>query len=321
MKRFLWLSFAVILCLMLAACQDSEALLTGAATSGPAAAPSFTPAPLPTRTAEPAATSTLTPAPTARPSLTPQPICTATLTATPTPPPCAENGRLETFEIASVLFKTPLRGLVYLPPCYDASPAQSYPVLYLIHAMNRDENQWVELGLPEAADRLMQSGIVRPYLIVMPYDPSGWKQPAEMPFDLALVNDVIPYIDGRYHTQTDRAHRAVGGLSRGGGWAIHIGLLRWGLFSAMGAHSPGIFRDDAEHLKKWLERIPADSLPRIWVDIGESDHELLPSVLDFEALLTDKAVPHEWRLSPGYHDDRYWRKELETYLRWYGAEW
>ena len=41
----------------------------------------------------------------------------------------------------------------------------------------------------------------------------------EAGFGDRVVNVIIPYIDSNYRTLADRQHRAVGGLSLGGGWA------------------------------------------------------------------------------------------------------
>jgi enterochelin esterase-like enzyme len=196
---------------------------------------------------------------------------------------------------------------------------QRYPVLYLLHGQNFDENQWLHIGATDVADHLILAGDTPPFIIVMPYDPS-WKQPTEYGFADALTVELIPYVDAHYRTIADRAHRAVGGLSRGAGWAIHFGLTRPDLFGALGAHSPVVFLTDSPHLSEWLKAIPPDSLPRIFLDIGDNDRGL-GTALELEDILNEQNIPHEWHLFQGYHEEAYWRAHVEEYLRWYAAGW
>jgi enterochelin esterase-like enzyme len=158
-------------------------------------------------------------------------------------------------------------------------------------------------------------------IIVMPRDRS-WSQPTKDNFGLVMVQELIPWIDENYRTYASRKQRAVGGLSRGASWAIHLGLSHWELFSSIGLHSPPVFQADTRHIREWLDAIPQDSLPRIYMDIGERDRQvIMRSAIWFEYLLTEKNIPHEWHLFPGYHEESYWKTHVEEYLRWYSAGW
>jgi len=232
-----------------------------------------------------------------------------------------EAGRKEQGSLSSRLLRLPLEFIVYLPPCYDQETDSRYPVLYLIHGQNYNNDQWDRLGADEAADALIASGDVPPFIIVMPRDRS-WAQPTEDHFGEVLVDQLVPYIDAHYRTRAERAYRAIGGLSRGAGWAVHLGLSRWELFGAIGAHSLPVFWSDTAHIRQWLKAIPADALPRIYLDIGEKDRpSILESATWFESLLTEQGIPHEWHLFPGYHEEAYWQAHVEAYLRWYAAGW
>ncbi len=211
--------------------------------------------------------------------------------------------------------------LVYLPPCYDDFLSQKYPVLYLIHGQNYDHFQWDNLGINETADQLISTDMIPPLIIVMPRD-RNWAQPTEDNFGQVLVNELIPIIDRNYRTIPDREHRAVGGLSRGAGWAVHLGLSEWRLFGSIGAHSLPVFWTDTRHIRTWLKQIPSRMLPRIYLDIGDKDRpQIFASAIWFEEVLTDLGIPHEWYLFPGYHEEAYWQEHLIDYLRWYTAEW
>ena len=219
------------------------------------------------------------------------------------------------------LLPLPLDYLVYLPPCYDQQPERRYPVLYMIHGQNYNNDQWDRLGIDESADTLIAEGQIPPLIIVLPRDRS-WAQPTEDLFGQVIVDGLVPWIDSHYRTQPKRTQRAVGGLSRGAGWAVHLGLSQWELFGAIGAHSLPVFWTDTSHVRQWLRDIPPDELPRIYLDIGENDRPaILDSAIWFENLLTEERIPHEWHLFPGYHEEAYWESHVEQYLRWYTQGW
>jgi enterochelin esterase-like enzyme len=213
----------------------------------------------------------------------------------------------------------PMEFRVYLPPCYDQFADERYPVLYLIHGMNYNDDQWDRLGAADIADELIRKKEIHPFLIVMPRDRS-WVQPDQDGFGQAVIDTLIPYIDTVYRTLPDRAHRALGGLSRGASWTVHLGLIHWELFSALGMHSLPVFWADTPHVRQWLDAIPRDSLPRIFMDTGDKDY-LIRSTRWFEEVLNQKNIPHEWYLFPGYHEEAYWSAHVEQYIRWYAQDW
>ncbi len=262
------------------------------------------------------------PTSTTAPSATPVPPTGTPLppTLVPTPSYCARtSGTLQRSELDTALLPKPLRYVVYLPPCYAQETQKRYPVLYMLHGQDDDENQWLRLGIASTADRLIASGTTPPFIIVLPFDYSSL-QPSQYKFEQAFTQVLIPQIDISYRALPDRAHRAIGGLSRGGGWAIYLGARHPDLFGAIGAHSPGIFYSSADALPVWFEAIPKDELPRIFIDIGDND-TLLKSTESFEAMLTQLDIPHDWHVYNGFHDETYWSAHVEEYLLWYAAGW
>lgn len=219
----------------------------------------------------------------------------------------------------SDLLKLPMEYRVFLPPCYDEQADRRYPVLYLVHGQNFNHDQWDRLGADDRAWELIANGEIPPFILVLPRDRS-WAQPDEDMFGRVLVEELIPAIDSRFRTLEGPEWRAIGGLSRGAAWSVHLGLNYPNLFGAIGAHSLPVFWYDTSRLRGWLDAIPAESMPRIFMDTGEKDY-LIRSTLWFEELLTEKNIPHEWYLYPGYHEEAYWESHVEQYLRWYTAEW
>jgi len=233
----------------------------------------------------------------------------------------AQGGEIEQLTIESEFLGEELRFRVYTPPCYAEQAQRRFPVLYLFHGQSYNDDQWDRLGADEAADKLIASGEIAPFLIVMPYDRVS-RQPSKAPFGGAVVEELLPWVDANYRTLAEREGRAIGGLSRGASWALHLGMTHPELFGAMGGHSPPVFVEDSDKVRGWLDGIPEELMPRIWLDIGELDQRrILDSVIWFEGLLDERDIPHEWSLFNGTHVEEYWSSHVELYLRWYAADW
>jgi len=229
------------------------------------------------------------------------------------------SGLLVTGVVNSALLAKPMTYRVYLPPCYIDNPETHYPALFLLHGQTYNEDQWIRLGVPTTMDRLIAAGEIPPFIIVFPYDYS-YLQPTQYRFEDVFMGALIPQIDASYRTIPDAAHRAVGGLSRGAAWALHLGIHHPDVFGAIGAHSPAIFYSDTASLPLYLRDIPAEQLPRLYIDIGDADEEL-QNTLSFKSFLDDYSIPYEWHMNIGFHDETYWAAHVEAYLRWYAEGW
>ncbi len=247
---------------------------------------------------------------------------TATFTLTPEPLTCwNEAGRIESQQINTQSLPDPLVFRVYLPPCYDLQVEREYPVLYLLHGQSYNDDQWDRLGVDETADQLISAGIISPFIIIMPGDRDQYTPPPQNLFGETLVYELIPHIDQTYRTIDQRAYRAIGGISRGGNWAIHLGLSHWEIFGAIAGHSTPTFATDGPpRIREYLQAIPDDKLPRIYLDAG-ADDSWISYTYQLEAILTEGNIPHEWYLFQGTHDEEYWANHIEDYLRWYTLDW
>jgi enterochelin esterase-like enzyme len=265
----------------------------------------------------PIPTATLTPVPATASSI---PEATPTIKSFPTATPMVCRtlpGRLQEGTLDS--FKPAQEFQVYLPPCYDEKTDERYPVLYLLHGQTYTDDQWIRLGAASIVDTLILSGESRPFIIVFP-DDRYWNLEAGPGFGDRLVNDLIPYIDSTYRTLPDREHRAIGGMSRGAGWSLRLGLTDWRLFGTVGLHSVAVLQKDYSRLKGWIASIPPTSRPQVFMDVGDADPELLKA-LQVESVLNDFDISHEWHLYSGAHTEEYWRAHVEEYMRWYAAQW
>ncbi|MCC7361471.1 MAG: hypothetical protein IT317_18435 [Anaerolineales bacterium] len=298
----------VVLAFSLAACapnpvRAASGTVTAQAATGTAAA-SGTPTLLP-----------VTPGPSPTPSLTPYPSATPRPTRTPTPTPCAvQAGTVTTLSVPSDALNYPIDAQLYLPPCY-ATSGQRYPVLYLIHGLNFTNTQWVELGAPAAADALSAAGEIAPLIIVMPSDRK------DVRLDPAFVTDLVPYIDANYRTLAEYRYRAIGGLSRGGGWSLHLGLRYPQVFGRVGGHSPAVFFGDENNLLAYARAIAKSGpVPALYLDIGADDSQR-QSAAWLDQVFTWFNFNHTYLVQPGGHTEAYWSAHLADYLRFYAADW
>ncbi|MBT3392320.1 MAG: hypothetical protein HN413_18130 [Chloroflexi bacterium] len=243
-------------------------------------------------------------------------------TPTPTPEICSQTtGRVESGELATDLLLEPLKYRVYLPPCYAEYLQRQYPALYWLHGQTYTEDQWLRLGAAETADRLLAEGIIPPVVMIFPAEQDHYTPPTDNTYGEALLNALIPHIEREYRVRSERTYRAIGGLSRGGNWAIYLGISQYEHFGVIGAHSaPGFVNDSEQRLREWLRAIPEAQLPRIYLDTG-ADDRWRQYTLQLGEILTDENIPHEWHQFQGVHDENYWAAHLETYLRWYAQEW
>lgn len=278
------------------------ALLFGLSACQPSNAVIATPTGVPST-----ATVTVTPSPSPVPA-----------TPSPSPWPClTEAGQV----IQDVVPTTspPQEFIIYLPPCYKNSVDARFPVLYLLNGQTYNQDQWVRLGAPAIADQLIHSNQAMSFIMVFP-DDRYWNSAAGPGFGDRFISDLIPYVENNYRTNLDREYRALGGLSRGGGWAAKLGFDHPELFGALGLHSPAFFKDNAPFLEKIIQAIPPETRPKLWLDIGEADIEL-PRALLFEEILTRNNYLHEFHRFTGDHTENYWVKHVGQYLQWYTQVW
>jgi len=279
----------------------------------------------------------LTPVPTIAPSSTPLPTHTttptATNTATSTPLPTTTPIPLPTLEgcpntesslidlqIPSELLGEPLLYRVYLPPCFSENPARPYPVLYLLHGQQQDATLWERLGALDLADRVAFSESLRPFIIVMPTERRFLVDLQETNYAPAVAEELIPAVDAAFPTCKEKSCRAIGGISRGGAWAVRIGFLYPDLFGYIGAHSPAVFGADLNRLPVTLKNSKPDEIPFTYIDTGRSDN-YRESAIKLENVLTDFGALHEWHLNEGQHEISYWQEHIAEYIAWYSQNW
>ena len=272
-----------------------------------------TPTPIPTITAQPSAT------PLVLPAVFPKLTNVSFRAAPPETVPCGDQGL--TFRGS-----TPDKNIAYhayLPPCYGLE-GRAYPVVYLIHGSIQNDSHWLDLGLAEYADAGINSGRYPPFIAIMPYSgrlgniSSGGPKSVEG----NTIGDIIPAIDSLFCTWNEAAGRSIGGISRGGYWALEIAFRNPALFGAVSGHSSHLRHEtDPARYNPLTTYATADlAHTRIWLDRGEKDF-LRVGQDQLHESLTSAGIPHEYRVNPGGHGDAYWAEHLPEYLDWHLALW
>jgi enterochelin esterase-like enzyme len=235
--------------------------------------------------------------------------------------PGIPHGKLEMIEYDSNTVGTKRRMQVYTPPGYTKD--KKYPVLYLLHGIGGDETEWQRFCKPNILlDNLIADGCAVPMIIVMP---NGRAQkndraegdvfasaPAFANFERDLLNDVIPVIESRYSTYTNRENRALAGLSMGGGQSLNFGLAHLDKFAWVGGFS------SAPNTKPPAQLLPdpnaAKQLKLLWLSCGNKDG-LISLSQGVHAYLKENKVPHVWHVDSRGHDPQEWKQALYYFVQ------
>jgi enterochelin esterase-like enzyme len=211
---------------------------------------------------------------------------------------------------------------VYTPPAYSVE--KKYPVLYLLHGIGGDETEWERFAAPDILlDNLIADGKAVPMIVVMPNGRAEADDhskndvfrhaPAFAKFEDDLLKDVIPAIESRYSTAADREHRALAGLSMGGGQSLNFGLAHLDTFAWIGGFS------SAPNTKPPTQLIanPNEAKQQIkllWLSCGNKDG-LITISQGVHAYLKEHDIPHVWNVDSNAHDATEWRNNLYYFVQ------
>ena len=234
------------------------------------------------------------------------------------------HGKIDSITYPSKTVGTSRRALIYTPPGY--SKKKKYPVLYLLHGIGGDEKEWYSQGHPETIlDNLYAQGKVAPMIVVLPNGRAmkddratgnifdSVKVQAFARFEQDLLNDLIPYIQKHYPVYTDREHRAVAGLSMGGGQSLNFGLGNLDKFAWVGGFSSAPNTKTPEALLPNPDKA-RQQLRLLWISCGDADGLMNFSRRTHDFLVAHK-VPHIFYVEPGVHDFKVWKNDLYMFTQ------
>lgn len=254
------------------------------------------------------------------------------------------QARVVTDSISSKVLNSTVLFNVYLPFGYDANADTQYPVLYLLHGFTDTYEAWVKKGQVDIiADELLATGEIVPMIIIMPnaggpdtrhtwngyFDMDGWA------YETFFYTELIPTVEARYHIYGDRQHRAVSGLSMGGGGSTVYAQRHPDMFSSCYAMSAwqtsgssplnpddkATYVTNAVHDHSSIEFVRRADEPskadlrtvRWFLDVGDDDF-LLDQNLELYGEMRRQRIPCELRVRNGGHTWEYWHTALRTSL-------
>ncbi|MBS1914875.1 MAG: esterase family protein [Bacteroidetes bacterium] len=262
---------------------------------------------------------------------------------------------IEQQTVKSAILGKNVRYTIYLPPDYFTSD-RSYPVVYLLHGFTDDNTGWLQFGeVNRYADKAIADGTIPPMIIVMPNGDSSWyinSYDGKEKYEDFFIKEFIPTIEKTYRIKAEKRYRGIAGLSMGGYGTLIYSMKYPDLFAAAAPLSAGVFTDDEitsmpdrnydivlgplfgkglkgkdrlnkawyeNSILKIVETTSAEELSKVryWIDCGDDDFLTKGNCL-LHIALTEKKVPHEFRVRDGSHSWTYWRTGITDALHFIG---
>ncbi len=258
----------------------------------------------------------------------------------------AQAGKVVTDSIRSTVLHATVKYNVYLPNGYEKDGG-SYPVVYLLHGFTDDYTAWAEKGqMQTVADELIETGEVRKMVIIMPNAGgpdvmntwNGYLNMPGWPYEDFFFQEFMPSVEKKYRCYGDKGHRAVMGLSMGGGGSTIYAQRHPDLFSSCYAMSAWLESDGGrrqtegiddkvylvsqamkEHSAlNFLRNADEETLQRLrtvkwFFDCGDDDF-LFDLSVNIHRLMREKRVKDELRIRNGVHNWEYWHLALRLAL-------
>lgn len=267
-----------------------------------------------------------------------------------------DHGRvIEQNIVRSKILNRDVAYTVYLPADYFTSE-RTYPAVYLLHGYTDDNTGWLQFGeINRYADKAIADGKIPPMIIVMPNADSSWyinSYDGKENYEDFFVEELIPGVEKKFRIKSERSYRAVAGLSMGGYGSLVLAMKHPDLFVASAPLSAAVFDDDAmvnmpdksyeqtfgqlfgrglkgksrlnaawykNSILKMAADNSADNLKRVryWIDCGDDDF-LSKGNCELHILLSERKIPHEFRVRDGAHTWSYWRTGIVDALAYIG---
>lgn len=253
--------------------------------------------------------------------------------------PAAHKARVFPIPVEHLYFHSEVLGVdknfsVMLPKSYSKETERRYPVVYMLHGAGENDWEWANIPvqmISEAITMVTNDGSAAECIVVFPnanedghmgyFNQDGWK------YEDYFFNELMPLIDARYRTIPDKGHRAIGGLSMGGGGSFNYGMRHPELFSSVyaisAAVSPTAF-EPKEELPDVLpstmdggsytpEQIEAAKDVCFVLDCGDDDFLFDANVATYQ-LMKKNGMNVQFRSYDGAHASYYWYDALRRAL-------
>lgn len=251
------------------------------------------------------------------------------------------QSKFVTDTIYSEILGSPRAYTVYLPASFDKNPGKQYPVLYLLHGLYGKNSDWQDMSqLKLIADKLTRNGTIDEMVIVtpdahqgLPNSQPGYFNLPEWRYEDFFFQEFMPQIEKKYRIIGDKRHRAIAGLSMGGGGTTGYCQHHPEAFAAaypmsalmsipLDRRSPSPNSFDDKLTKSCLENdcvefvLNADEATKQalrtidwYIDCGDDDFLLDCNLAIYQAM-RDNKIPAQLRVRDGMHNWEYWSSAL-----------
>lgn len=261
------------------------------------------------------------------------------------------QSKVLTDSIYSQVLKAHRAYTIYLPKSYEVAPKKKYPILYLLHGvMGTNEGWFRDQRAGEVLDQLIASGEACEMIVVSPNAggniyAGAWNGYFNMPgwaYEDFFYQEFLPMIESKYRVIADKQHRAIAGLSMGGGGTTSYAqrhsdmycaayamsaLMNIPEMGAMPSKEPANPEDKMEILNKSVrehscidyvaqaDEARKEQLRSVqwYVDCGDDDF-LLDRNIEFVQAMHRAQIPLQFRVRDGGHTNEYWHTALFTCL-------
>lgn len=244
-------------------------------------------------------------------------------------------------EMESEILGTTKKYCIYLPAGYG-DESRSFPVLYLLHGLTDTHTAWRDRGnMKEIATAVFGEGKAQEMIIVMPdagTTHDGYFNCPEWRYEDYFFKELVPHVENKYRIIADRQHRAIAGLSMGGGGTTWYAINHSDMFSS--AYAMSALMGMVEN--SWISNNPDDrravfmrsavensniaavenatpeqcaaiASVRWFIDVGDDDF-LFDNNMDFIKAMRGKRIPYQLRVREGGHTWHYWQEALRMAL-------
>ncbi len=237
-----------------------------------------------------------------------------------------------TYESATT--QTTRKANVILPP--DYSEDKEYPILYLLHGIGGDHNEW-KGGMPVNVVSNLIADKEAPEMIVVMPNVRAREKDGGNPQDIYslehykafdnfindLRDDLMPYMEANYPVAKGRENTAIAGLSMGGRESLYIGFSMPETFGYIGAFcpAPGLlaysnFGVSEEGLfTKEAFTLPAESDTFVMIVAGAGDTIVSTWPEVYHKTLEENGVENTFYVTAGGHDFGVWKHGLYNFVK------
>lgn len=261
--------------------------------------------------------------------------------------PWGPQSKVMTDSIHSDILDAYRQYTVYLPASYEKETARTYPVLYLLHGMSGVNTSWFnDQRCKDVMDQLVASGEAQEMIIVSPNaggvvnkDWNGYFNMPGWAYEDFFYKEFLPHIEKTFRVKADKEHRAIAGLSMGGGGSTSYAQRHPEMFCAVyamsalmnipaGSENPTADKNDKMSLLtksvmdnscvKYVQDADEARKNQLrsvkwFVDCGDDDF-LLDRNIEFVQAMHRAFIPVEFRVRDGGHTNEYWHSALYTCL-------